>query len=257
MPRGELSSGAVAKRHPLDWYVEEQWVTRQLIDALGGFRVALMRGETIWDPACGLGNIGAAFGELAAFGGGGHSRRLMLSDVVRRIDAEQLEGVRFDFAAMDFLESIAPPNPVSIVCNPPYSYRKGAGRYAGQLISEAFARHALRIVAACGGTYVAMVLPVKWLASQARWRLFSDHPPSAVLHLTQRPSMPPGDRIAEMGARAFRGGMVDYWWIVWDVRHPAAPGETRTIWLPPLGRPVPLAPLPGLTTAIITEGSEA
>ena len=38
----------------------------------------------------------------------------------------------------------------------------------------------------------------------------------------------------EVRARAYRGGMVDYCAVVWDVRFPAAPGETRTIWLPPL-----------------------
>lgn len=48
--------------------------------------------------------------------------------------------------------------------------------------------------------------------------------------------MPPGDRIAALGKRAFRGGMVDYCWIVWDVKRPTAPGQTRTIWLPPLHR---------------------
>jgi hypothetical protein len=79
-------------------------------------------------------------------------------------------------------------------------------------------------------------MPSKWLASQARYQLFTDHPPQAVLHLCQRPSMPPGDLIAAMGKRAFSGGMTDYCWIVWDVKRPTAPGQTRTIWLPPLHR---------------------
>lgn len=246
--RGEISSGKFAKRHPYDWYVEEQWVTRQLIDALGGFRVALLNGETIWDPACGLGNIGAAFGELAAFSGAAFARQLLLSDIVRRVDEAQLEDVRWTFFSADFEELGEAPAPCSIVCNPPYSYRKGSGENAGQLISEVFARRAIRLVGESGGTYVCLLLPSKWLASQTRYHLFTEFPPSAVLHLTQRPSMPPGDRIAEMGNRAFQGGMVDYCWIVWDVRHPARVGETRTIWLPPLGRRIAVAPLPGLSS---------
>ncbi len=249
--RGELSSGKFAKRHPYDWYVEEQWVTRQLIEALGGFRVAFDNDETIWDPACGLGNVGAAFGELAAFSSRYHRRRLMLSDIVRRIDLDQFENVRFEYFTADFEEESAAWAKCSIVCNPPYSYCKGHGDYAGLLISEAFARHAIKLVTECGGTYVCMVLPVKWLGSQGRYRLFTEFPPAAVMHLTQRPSMPPGDRIAEMGNRAFQGGMVDYCWIVWDVRRPTAPGETRTIWLPPLGQRVPIAPLPGLVSGDI------
>ena len=114
------------------------------------------------------------------------------------------------------------------------AFRKGAGEYARMLISEAFARHALTLSSA----RVCLLLPSKWLASQARYRLFTVSPPLAVLHLCQRPSMPPGDRIAAMGNRAFRGGMVDYCWIVWDVTRAVAPGETRTVWLPPLGEPV-------------------
>ena len=229
--RGELSSAAHAKRHPYDWYVEEEWVTRQLIEALGNFRKDLLGGLDIWDPACGLGTIPGAFADFGAFSGANHTGRLWLSDIVDRVDAERVAGARHSFFAADFLELEQAPAKCSIVCNPPYSYRK----HAGLLISEAFARHALRLTA----MRVCLLVPNKWLASQSRWRLFSDHPPQAVLHLTQRPSMPPGDRIAALGSRAHRGGMVDYCWVVWDVTRPTAPGHTRTIWLPPLGRPVP------------------
>ena len=104
MPRGEISSGKFAKRHPLDWYVEEQWVTRQLIDALGGFRVALANDDTIWDPCCGYGNVPAAFGELAAFSYDEFPQSLLLSDVVRNVDVEQFEGARWEFFSADFLE---------------------------------------------------------------------------------------------------------------------------------------------------------
>ncbi|MFZ5748236.1 MAG: hypothetical protein ACOY45_11360 [Pseudomonadota bacterium] len=227
MPRGELSSGKFAKRHPLDWYVEQEWVTEQLIRAIG-FDAERAAGHAIWDPAAGMGNIGAAFE------GFGFAGRIWLSDVVRRVaNANFLTKPRF-FSA-DFLEEEVAPARCSIVCNPPYSYRNGAGEYARMLISEAFARHAIKLVRACGGKRVCLLLPAKWLASQGRYRLFAqDHVPSTVLHLTQRPSMPPGDRIAAMGGRAFRGGMVDYCWIVWDVQEPARPGDTRTIWLPPL-----------------------
>jgi len=229
--RGEISSGRVDKRHPYDWYIEPQWVTEQLIRAIG-FREELTHGEAIWDPCCGLGNIPSVF-EGWGFGG-----RVWLSDIVRNVDAGNFVEA-FEFFSADFLEVEKAPSRCSIVCNPPYSYCKGAGRYAGMLISEAFARHALKLVRACGGRRVCMLLPSKWLASQARYRLFTEHPPLAVLHLCQRPSMPPGDRIAAMGNRAFRGGMVDYCWIVWDAARAVRFGETRTVWLPPLGEPVP------------------
>lgn len=238
--RGEISSGKVAKRHPLDWYVEEPWVVTQLMEALGNFRAELAAGETIWDPACGRGTIPGEFGGLAAFFSPDFDQVLQLSDVVRNVEPDRLEGVRWRFFSADFLELGAAPAPCSIVCNPPYSYRDGDGEYARMLISEAFARHALKLTS----RRVCLLLPSKWLASQSRYWLFTEFPPAAVLHLCQRPSMPPGDRIAAMGNRAFRGGMVDYCWIVWDVTRSVRPSETRTVWLPPLGQRI--APVEGL-----------
>jgi hypothetical protein len=220
--RGEISSGEFDKRHPYDWYVEEEWVTEQLIRAIG-FQAELGNGLAIWDPAAGYGNIGAAFA------GWGFDGRIWLSDIVNNVDLAKFVEPPHVFAA-DFMEAERAPAPCSIVCNPPYSYRK----YGTHLISEAFVRRALQLTS----RRVCMLLPAKWLASQGRYSLFMlDHPPAAVLHLCQRPSMPPGDRIAAMGNRAFRGGMVDYCWIVWD-KLKTAPGDTRTVWLPPLGEPV-------------------
>ena len=225
--RGEISSGRFDKRHPYDWYVEPEWCTAQLIAALGEFRAEQLGGLAIWDPCAGRGHVPAAFQ--------GYGLKTFTSDIVNNVDPGVFVGRQVPpFLSADFLELEQAPAPCSIVCNPPYSYRKGAGEYARMLISEAFARHALTLSSA----RVCLLLPSKWLASQARYRLFTESPPLAVLHLCQRPSMPPGDRIAAMGNRAFRGGMVDYCWIVWDVTRAVAPGETRTVWLPPLGEPV-------------------
>jgi len=225
MPRGEISSGRHKKRHPYDWYVDEPWCARQLADALYGFTLEQEAGEAIWDPCCGSGRTMDTFVER------GHE--VYLSDIVCNVDWSLFEGGEAEwpvFFGADFLERESAPAPCSIVGNPPYSYRK----VQGVLISELFARHALKLTA----RRVCLLLPSKWLASQSRYRLFTEHPPIAVLHLCQRPSMPPGDRIEAMGNRAFRGGMVDYCWIVWDVTRPARLGETRTVWLPPLGSPI-------------------
>jgi len=121
----------------------------------------------------------------------------------------------------------------SIWCNPPFSYRHYYLDGREMIVSEAFVRRALQVAT----DRVVMILPAKWLAmGKRRSRLVRiDHPPQFVLHFCERPSMPPGDMIEAMGGRAYRGGMVDYCAVVWDVRNPTAPGETRTIWLPPLG----------------------
>lgn len=213
----ELSTGKHSKRHPYDWYVEEQWVTEQLINELADFRYEAFNGLAIWDPCAGYGNVGAAFENAR------HEFNIHLSDIVENVDYSQFSR-RPSFASADFLALDRAPAPCSIVFNPPFSYRKG--------ILEACVRKALKLTS----SRVCALVPNKWLASQSRYQLFrKDHPPAKVLHLTQRPSMPPGDMIAAMGARAFRGGMIDYCWIEWDVINPTKPGETRTVWLPPLG----------------------
>jgi hypothetical protein len=215
--RGEISSGKHSKRHPLDWYVDEFWCADQLAIALGDLALEQAEGLAIWDPCCGMGNT-----LLAA-----HDRGFVTygSDLVENVAYANFgSGAPMIFQPGDFLEQTAAPAPCSIICNPPYSYVKG--------IAEAFARHALTL----SSRRVCILMPSKWLASQARYQLFTDHPPQAVLHLCQRPSMPPGDLIGAMGKRAFSGGMTDYCWIVWDVKRPTAAGQTRTIWLPPLHR---------------------
>lgn len=223
--RGEISSGKHSKRHPLDWYVDEHWCAEQLVLALDNLALEQAEGLAIWDPCCGMGNTLLAAHErgFATFG----------SDLVENVVYQNFgHGAPMIFQSGDFLEMTAAPAPCSIIFNPPYSYVPG--------ILEAFVRRALTL----SSRRVCALVPGKWLApgkDKKRWskrsKLFRhDHPPQAVLHLSERPSMPPGDRIAAMGNRAFRGGMVDYCWIVWDVKRPTKPGQTRTIWLPPLHR---------------------
>ncbi|WP_225205351.1 hypothetical protein [Novosphingobium huizhouense] len=227
--RGEISTGRQAKRHPYDWYVEQGWEWEQIVAAIG-----LEEAETgtmIWDPAAGFGH------SASRLQGMGFAGSLLLSDIVNRVawdDFERPEDVTFTSAC--FIED-GPwevlHGRVSIWCNPPFSYRHYWLDGRKMIVSEAFVRRALQIAT----DRVVMILPAKWLAmGKRRSRLVRvDHPPQFVLHFCERPSMPPGDMIEAMGGRAYRGGMVDYCAVVWDVRNPTAPGDTRTIWLPPLG----------------------
>lgn len=225
----EVSTALKRSRHPYDWCVDESWVAWQLFEALGGFRAELDAGEIIWDPSAGSGRTMVTFAEA------GHL--VLLSDIVNRVDPAEFDGAPPAFQSADFMETTKAPGPCSIVHNPPYSYCEGSGEYAGMLIAEAFVRHALKLAT----RRVCAVLPLKWMASQGRFRLFAqDHPPQAVLVLTQRPSMPPGDMLPALirAGRAFKGGVVDYAWFVWNVQQPTPPNHTRTIWLPPLDQPV-------------------
>ncbi|MEL6486692.1 MAG: hypothetical protein AAFQ13_06070 [Pseudomonadota bacterium] len=234
MPTGEISSGRYSKRHPLDWYVDPIWCARQLALALDRFAAERRDGLAIWDPCCGMGNTLQAAWELADEGKS-FALSTIGSDLVDNFDWATFDACpdleRPAWFRADFLERKRAPEPCSIVCNPPYSYIKN--------IAELFARHALKLAA----KHVCILMPTKWLSSQARQRLFTEHPPLAILYLSQRPSMPPGDRIIDMGSRAFSGGMVDYCWIVWDVTKTVRVGATRAIWLPPLAQNSEIKPL--------------
>ncbi len=198
-------------KSPLDWYVEESWLSDELIWAERQSIGSSQNFGAVWDPCCGFGNI------LKAFDAHGYS--VFGSDLEPR--GWHWLGA---FEKQDFLGSglIGPSvSSFSIVANPPFSYQPG--------IAEAFCRRALSLAT----NKVAMLLPLKWLASQGRAKLFTEHPPRTIYVLSERPSMPPGHLVAERGIAAFERGKMDFIWIVWDVRIPTAVGETRTVWIPP------------------------
>ena len=229
--RGEVSSAKFDKRHPLDWYVEQGWEWEQIVGVIGFASETLDR-CTIWDPACGYGH------SLSRLQGIGFEGQMLGTDLVNNIALEDFDQPeKLTFRPLEFFfdggnaiaadRAFVPPERCSIWCNPPYSYTK----IGGEIISQAFVRQALKLAT----HRVVMLLPLKWLAGQSRGAFLREHPPQQVLYFTQRPSMPPGDRIKLMGNRAYSGGMVDYCAVVWDVRAPIAPGDTRSVWLPRLG----------------------
>lgn len=193
------------KRQANDWYVEPSWCVDALIDVAPYFA-----GSLVFDPCCGLGTIPAAFAARGFDATG--------SDLVER-PGLLIERTGFDFLRGESIpwvpEEVLAAHQLSIVMNPPYRH------------TEAFARRAL----AFASDAVAVLVPLNWLGSKKRFKLFSTCPPTLIAVFSQRPSMPPGDAIAVMGAKAFKGGKIDYCWVVWDKRAPAP--QTRTIWLAP------------------------
>lgn len=187
---------ATHAREAYDHYVEPAWAVEQLIAHVPFTGL-------VWDPACGIGTIPSAFA-AAGFD-------TFASDIVDR----GFKGTgQLDFLH-DGISAIFAPN---IVCNPPYSYQDG--------IAEAFVRRALAIA----GDRVAMLLPIRWLASIGRFALFTGFAPEVILIFSERPSMPPGSKIAALGPKAFKGGTIDYMWVVWRKGHQ---GPTPTVWIPP------------------------
>jgi len=213
----ELSGKAKgADRHPWDWYVEEQWVTHALAS-----HVDLERDVTYLDPTCGLGNIPAALATLGltAFG----------TDIAQRTDARHFMG-EHDFLG-DQVHMLEALPALSIVMNPPFSFQNG-------VLVRGLAEQIIRRALAIATHKVCALLPLKWLASQGRYSLFTEWTPFGVYVLMERPSMPPGHKIGELGGQAHKHGKVDYMWVVWDRRReplrdrdgiPFAP----TYWIPP------------------------
>ncbi|HZV57715.1 MAG TPA: hypothetical protein VFF89_08575 [Sphingobium sp.] len=202
-------------RHPWDWYVEEEWVTERILDF-----APIDREVTVLDPCCGQGNMVRALRgrRMEAFG----------TDLFDRGAPHFLGTHDFIGGQRSLLEAAGP---LSIFFNPPFSYQDGAQVEA---LAERFVRRALEIAT----HQVAALLPLKWLSSQGRYALFSQHCPAGVWVMCERPSMPPGDVIAELGEDAYRRGKVDYMWVLWDKRRlplldeagqPFAP----TYWIPP------------------------
>jgi hypothetical protein len=193
-------------RHPEDWYVEPRFCVEALADLIGpGLNGSLWRGRKsgVWDPSCGGGNILSVFRDRGF--------KVMGTDIVDRLSLD-FHGCH-DFLGLD--AAFLPPGSWSIVTNPPYRD------------AEKFARHALRLAK----RFVAILVPLNWLASRTRHVFFTEHPPLYVAYLSQRPSMPPGDVVADLGSRAFKGGKTDYCWVVWDVLQPNP--MTRSVWLAP------------------------
>lgn len=218
MSGGELSSAAT--RHPWDWYVDESWCAEKLIETLQGPLCGCYENwfgdDLIWDPCCGLGNT------LRPFIAHGHS--VAGSDIEART-SDPLFLFEHDFLG-DQISLLDARENKSIVFNPPYSVQ-GGRKVKG--LAEKFIRKAIELKA----NTIAALLPVKWLASEVRHKLFNEHPPRFILILSERPSMPPGDVVEALGNNAFRHGKVDFMWVVWERFAETEPGETRTIWIEP------------------------
>lgn len=208
MSAAELSTAP--DRHPWDWYQEQPWVTEVLLDMLP----PLDPDAVYLDPACGACTIPSVLTMrgLQAYG----------TDIARRTDHPRFLA-EHDFLGDQVLLLESYPRR-SFIMNPPFSYQDGR---LVRGLAERFVRRAL----ATATDQVAVLLPLKWLASQGRARLFAERAPDIYI-LTERPSMPPGDKIAAMGKRAWARGKVDYMWLVWDLRLPPLP-YGRTFWIPP------------------------
>ena len=180
------------KRDELDWYVEPRWVTTGLL------RKERFEG-TIWDPACGGGNILSACREAGY--------RVVGTDIVDR--GAVMNGL------IDFLVYDGPSLAPNIIMNPPYFRAEGAETFIRKAISLATGK-------------AAVFTDIRFLAGSGRAAgFFAEHPPHRIWTITPRCSCPPGTYLA-VGNKV-GNGLSDYCWLIWDFTAPV--GDTRFGWL--------------------------
>ena len=190
---GTSRKDAAYPRDPNGWYVEPESAVEQLFDTLDFGDV-----RTIWDPACGRGTV-LDVAKRRGFWTIG-------SDIVDRVRRGGHEFKRFDFLRLPG----GPPVAFSIVTNPPYNEPEPD-------LAERFVHHALKIR---GWHRAAFLVPVEFQCTQGRYeRLYSRTPPSHIVSLMERPSMPPGTMLEQHGEACRKGGMAEYIWTVWTDGH--------------------------------------
>lgn len=188
---GSSNAGKQFKRDPNGWYVEPESSVDQLFDLLP------FEG-TIWDPSCGRGTI------LNVARRRGFST--MGSDIVDRYRPERHQFTKGDFRRVQ----ASPLLKFSIVNNPPYNEPTPD-------IAEEFVEHAIRLG---GWERAAFLVPVGFQSGQRRYeKFFRPEPrcgmrPSHIISLCERPSMPPGEMLEQLGESCRGNGMEDYIWIV-------------------------------------------
>ena len=153
------------------------WCTRLLLQEHPPFP-----GSLVWEPSAG---DGAIVRELywAGYEVTAVEQRAECRDKLVRANA------RWVVTADWLSQAVAVGS--SIVGNPPYNP-------ASEMLAHV--RHAVMQDA----DYIAMLLPLNWLASRSRYALNSEHPPTHCYPLAERPVFADG------------GGMRDIAWFVWD-----------------------------------------
>lgn len=197
-PTAKKRESHIWQRGDLDWYVEPERCTAQLL------KVERFIGK-IHDPCCGQGNIVKTLIE--------HGYNASGSDLVDRTGSAGWFKGESDFLGDRAMWAD------NIIMNPPFF--RGVG-------TEGFIRKALSVVTG----KVAAFTEVRFLTSIGRATgLYKELPPARIWMVTPRPSCPPGEFL-QAGGKA-SGGTPDFCWMVWDNSSPVS--ATQFGWFTPDG----------------------
>lgn len=182
------------------------WATRALLrhprysDAI--------RNSDVVEPACGRGYMAKPIREYLRFG-----RTLWKSDIAEYPQVFNDDKPR----VADFLdETIKLPSYAWVITNPPFK------------AAEAFARRALD-----AGLCLALFVRTNWINGvAARYRLFQEYPPTAIMFFSQRVPLREGVCDPTFSTAT------DYCWVVWDgfvIKRILVEGDVfcRVSWFPP------------------------
>lgn len=183
----------------LDFFPTPPWATRALIEhaIVGhGWRKDNLSEQTVWEPACGEGNMARP-----------------LAEYFKNVRASDVHPYGFGTVADFLFEVKTAKRPDWIITNPPF-------RLAMQFIvaAKASARQG-----------VAMLVRTSFLESGERYReLFKPHPPLFVAPFVERVPMLKG-RLDRKASSA-----TSYTWIIWGgTEHIRFNSDARMVWIPP------------------------
>jgi hypothetical protein len=186
------SHAVMSQRHEahdsLDFFPTPPWATRALCA-----HVISLADQTVYDPACGAGDMVRPLREYAA-----------------AVFASDIHDYGHGFAVHDFLMPFsAHGTPLAdwIITNPPFR------------LGEQFARRAL----ASATTGAALLVRTAFLESQERHKLFTEAPPAVIAQFVERVPMVKG----RLDAKASTA--TAYAWVVWE----RGQKDTRFRWIPP------------------------
>ena len=182
-----VSSAVMAQRHEpvdsLDYFPTPPWATRAFMREHLQAHKCPRRFERIWEPACGEGHMVAVLREFASDVRGSDVR-----DYGRGFSVGSFVGQGLD---------VMPPWPTCdwVITNPPFNL---AIEFAHRALEEAL-------------DGVALLVRTAWVEGGDRYeRLFSPHPPTQIVHYSERVPMVAGRY--DPKARSATA----YSWFIWE-----------------------------------------
>lgn len=165
----------IGDRHPEEYYATDPKAIELLLD-LEDFT-----NRPVWEPCCGQ----------------GHLSKVMDARGFTTVSTDLFDR-GFGKTGVDFLKTTKKNLNYHIITNPPYK------------LAQAFIEHSLEILSE--GCKVAMFLPLRYLETKGRRKLFDKYPPKTVYVSSSRINCAKNGDFANE-----TGNAVSYAWFIWEI----------------------------------------